>query len=164
MESALWSLLLSLAICVAAVSVFTAHPLLLLPVLITILGKRLYIHVRTSLEIDFKSDYPARVGVVCVMMSFWPPPGVICLVVAVMYWLGWEMGAVEAISLSILVGSSVDYCLHLVEGYLLAGETMPSTPGHNSVWESEFVSQQLAVRKTSTACLPFTHMLKQANE
>nr|XP_033474804.1 protein dispatched homolog 3 isoform X2 [Epinephelus lanceolatus] len=94
-ESALWSLLLSLAICVAAVSVFTAHPLLLLPVLITILG-------------------------------------VICLVVAVMYWLGWEMGAVEAISLSILVGSSVDYCLHLVEGYLLAGETMPSTSGHNS--------------------------------
>ncbi|XP_029296482.1 protein dispatched homolog 3 isoform X2 [Cottoperca gobio] len=94
-ESALWSLLLSLAICVAAVSVFTAHPLLLLPVLITILG-------------------------------------VICQVVAVMYWLGWEMGAVEAISLSILVGSSVDYCLHLVEGYLLAGETMISTPGHNA--------------------------------
>ncbi|XP_041856524.1 protein dispatched homolog 3 [Melanotaenia boesemani] len=93
-ESALWSLLLSLAICVAAVSVFTAHPLLLLPVLITIIG-------------------------------------VICLVVAVMYWLGWEMGAVEAISLSILVGSSVDYCLHLVEGYLLAGETIPSTPDLN---------------------------------
>uniref|UniRef100_A0A3Q2QZD5 Dispatched RND transporter family member 3 n=1 Tax=Fundulus heteroclitus TaxID=8078 RepID=A0A3Q2QZD5_FUNHE len=88
-ESALSSLLLSLAICVAAVSVFTAHHLLLLPVLITIIG-------------------------------------VICLVVAVMYWLGWEMGAVEAISLSILVGSSVDYCLHLVEGYLLAGETEPS--------------------------------------
>ncbi|XP_041643760.1 protein dispatched homolog 3 [Cheilinus undulatus] len=94
-ESALWSLLLSLAICVAAVSVFTAHPLLLLPVLITILG-------------------------------------VICLVVAIMYWLGWEMGAVEAISLSILVGSSVDYCLHLVEGYLLAGESMPSTSGQTS--------------------------------
>nr|XP_020450240.1 protein dispatched homolog 3 isoform X2 [Monopterus albus] len=93
-ESALWSLLLSLAICVAAVSVFTAHHLLLLPVLITIVG-------------------------------------VICLVVAVMYWLGWEMGAVEAISLSILVGSSVDYCLHLVEGYLLAGETLPSVFGHN---------------------------------
>lgn len=49
--------------------------------------------------------------------------GMVCLVVAVMYWLGWEMGAVEAISLSILVGSSVDYCLHLVEGYLLAGDT-----------------------------------------
>lgn len=52
-----------------------------------------------------------------------------------MYWLGWEMGAVEAISLSILVGSSVDYCLHLVEGYLLAGETMPLSPDHNSVRE-----------------------------
>ena len=66
-------------------------------------------------------------------MSFWPLTGVICLVVAVMYWLGWEMGAVEAISLSILVGSSVDYCLHLVEGYLLAGETAPSTPAPNLV-------------------------------
>lgn len=53
--------------------------------------------------------------------------GMVCLVVAVMYWLGWEMGAVEAISLSILVGSSVDYCLHLVEGYLLAGD--PETSG-----------------------------------
>lgn len=45
------------------------------------------------------------------------------------------MGAVEAISLSILVGSSVDYCLHLVEGYLLAGD--PETSGlanHSSVW------------------------------
>uniref|UniRef100_A0A9J7X936 Dispatched RND transporter family member 3 n=1 Tax=Cyprinus carpio carpio TaxID=630221 RepID=A0A9J7X936_CYPCA len=84
-ESALYSLLLSLAICIASVAVFTAHLLLLLPILLSILG-------------------------------------MVCLVVAVMYWLGWEMGAVEAISLSILVGSSVDYCLHLVEGYLLAGD------------------------------------------
>ena len=66
-----------------------------------------------------------------------------------MYWLGWEMGAVEAISLSILVGSSVDYCLHLVEGYLLAGETMPSTPGRSSVWECKFSNT-------------FTHTLKQS--
>lgn len=49
-ESALWSLLLSLAICVAAVSVFTAHPLLLLPVLVTILGKS-----RTNI-FTFESD------------------------------------------------------------------------------------------------------------
>lgn len=76
------------------------------------------------------------------IVSFWPSTGVICLVVALMYWLGWEMGAVEAISLSILVGSSVDYCLHLVEGYLLAGETLPSTPGCNSVWECKFVPRQ----------------------
>ncbi|XP_029112957.1 protein dispatched homolog 3 isoform X2 [Scleropages formosus] len=94
-ESALYSLLLSLAICIAAVFVFTAHLLLLLPILLTILG-------------------------------------VICLVVAVMYWLGWEMGAVEAISLSILVGSSVDYCLHLVEGFLLAGETTIQSTSHYS--------------------------------
>lgn len=57
-----------------------------------------------------------------------------------MYWLGWEMGAVEAISLSILVGSSVDYCLHLVEGYLLAGESRCSSPDHNSVRECKLVS------------------------
>ncbi|KAJ3603849.1 hypothetical protein NHX12_028590 [Muraenolepis orangiensis] len=97
-ESALWSLLLSLAICVAAVSVFTAHLLLLLPILLTILG-------------------------------------VVCVVVAIMYWLGWELGAVEAISLSILVGSSVDYCLHLVEGFLLAGETIDTLPDNLDVPE-----------------------------
>ncbi|KAL2773377.1 protein dispatched-like protein 3 [Daubentonia madagascariensis] len=51
--------------------------------------------------------------------------GIVCLVVTIMYWSGWEMGAVEAVSLSILVGSSVDYCVHLVEGYLLAGENLP---------------------------------------
>ncbi|XP_053307790.1 protein dispatched homolog 3 [Spea bombifrons] len=87
-QSALYGLILSLVICVAAVAIFTTHILLLLPVLLTILG-------------------------------------VVCLVVTIMYWLGWEMGAVEAISLSILVGSSVDYCVHLVEGYLLAGESLP---------------------------------------
>jgi len=52
--------------------------------------------------------------------------GMICLVVAIFYWAGWELGAVEAISLSILVGSSVDYCVHVVEGYLLAGHSPPS--------------------------------------
>ncbi|MGH0130051.1 UNVERIFIED_CONTAM: hypothetical protein FKN15_040788 [Acipenser sinensis] len=87
-QSALCSLLLSLVICVAAVVFFTAHLLLLLPVLLSILGE-------------------------------------LCLVVAMMYCAGWEMGAVEAISLSVLVGSSVDYCVHLVEGFLLAEESPP---------------------------------------
>ena len=32
--------------------------------------------------------------------------------------LGWSLGIVEAISLSILVGNSLDYCIHLSEGYL----------------------------------------------
>lgn len=32
----------------------------------------------------------------------------------------------EAVSLSILVGSSVDYSLHLVEGYLLTGADPPA--------------------------------------
>ena len=49
----------------------------------------------------------------------------IVLVVGLFYVVGWQIGAVEAISLSILVGSSVDYCVHLVEGYLLAGKNPP---------------------------------------
>lgn len=38
MQSALYGLVLSLLICVAAVAVFTTHVLLLLPVLLSILG------------------------------------------------------------------------------------------------------------------------------
>ena len=49
----------------------------------------------------------------------------VCLVVGIFYVVGWEIGGVEAISLSILVGSSVDYCVHLVEGYILAGAACP---------------------------------------
>lgn len=39
MQSALYGLALSLLICVAAVAVFTTHILLLLPVLLSILGR-----------------------------------------------------------------------------------------------------------------------------
>lgn len=53
-----------------------------------------------------------------------PSAGIVCLVVTIMYLSGWEMGTVEAISLSILISSSMDYCVHLVEGCLLAGENL----------------------------------------
>ena len=34
------------------------------------------------------------------------------------FWtLGWQVGAVEAVALSVVVGLSVDYCLHLAEAY-----------------------------------------------
>jgi len=42
-------------------------------------------------------------------------------VITIFVWAGWQVGAVEAVSLSILVGTSVDYLLHLVEAYLNAG-------------------------------------------
>ncbi|XP_068700492.1 protein dispatched homolog 3-like [Montipora foliosa] len=51
--------------------------------------------------------------------------GVLTSVVAIFYVASWQLGAVEAISLSILVGTSVDYCVHLVEGYILAGNAIP---------------------------------------
>ncbi|KAJ9465288.1 Protein dispatched [Diplonema papillatum] len=35
------------------------------------------------------------------------------------FWaLGWEIGAVEAVALSVVIGLSVDYCLHFAEAYL----------------------------------------------
>uniref|UniRef100_S4RQ69 DUF7023 domain-containing protein n=1 Tax=Petromyzon marinus TaxID=7757 RepID=S4RQ69_PETMA len=83
-QSALCSLALSLAICVAAVAVFTSHLCLTFIVLMMVLG-------------------------------------VLGVVVATMLAFGYELGAVEATSLSILVGSSLDYSLHIVEGYLVAG-------------------------------------------
>ena len=51
--------------------------------------------------------------------------GVLTTVVGIFYLLSWHLGAVEAISLSILVGTSVDYCVHLVEGYIMAGNFIP---------------------------------------
>ncbi|KAF7239298.1 hypothetical protein EYD10_14007 [Varanus komodoensis] len=117
-QSALYSLILSLLICVAAVTLFTTHLLLLLPVLLTILG-------------------------------------VVCLVVTIMYWAGWEMGAVEAISLSILVGSSVDYCVHLVEGFLLAGENLPlhlaEDPSSSRQWRTLEAVRHVGVAIVSSA-------------
>ena len=61
------------------------------------------------------------------MMMFFSSAGVILVVISMFYLLGWEMGAVEAVSLSILVGSSVDYCIHLIEGYLVAGDRVPDS-------------------------------------
>lgn len=37
---------------------------------------------------------------------------------------GWKLGIVEAITLTIVVGNSLDYCIHLCEGYMAA------TPEH----------------------------------
>ncbi|KAK9391923.1 patched domain-containing protein 2 [Crotalus adamanteus] len=117
-QSALYGLILSLAICIAAVALFTTHFLLLLPVLLTILG-------------------------------------VVCLVVTVMYWSGWEIGAVEAVSLSILVGSSVDYCVHLVEGFLLAGESLPphlaEDPSSSRQWRTVESVRHVGVAVVSSA-------------
>ena len=34
--------------------------------------------------------------------------------------IGWRLGIVEAVTLSILVGNALDYCIHLTEGYMSA--------------------------------------------
>lgn len=44
----------------------------------------------------------------------------VATVVAIFYWIGWTLGGVEAVSLSILVGTCVDYAIHMTEGFLEA--------------------------------------------
>ena len=44
--------------------------------------------------------------------------GILFTLLALFRVFGWRLGIVEAISLSILVGNSLDYCIHLTEGYL----------------------------------------------
>lgn len=46
--------------------------------------------------------------------------GILMTLMAVFGLLGWQIGIVEAVSLSILVGNSLDYCIHLSEGYMSA--------------------------------------------
>ena len=70
---------------------------------------------------------------------------VICCVVAIFYLAGWQMGAVEAVSLSILVGSSVDYCVHIVEGFILPGR------GMSVAWMNSQSSKSLRMQRTSLA-------------
>lgn len=43
-------------------------------------------------------------------------------VVGMFHVIGWVLGGIEAVALSILVGTGVDYCIHMVEGFL---ETHP---------------------------------------
>ncbi|XP_033641919.1 protein dispatched homolog 3-like isoform X2 [Asterias rubens] len=69
--------------------------------------------------------FTAHIGIL--LIAFLTIGGVILVVISMFYLLGWEMGAVEAVSLSILVGSSVDYCIHLIEGYLVAGDRVPDS-------------------------------------
>ena len=65
------------------------------------------------------------------------------------------MGAVEAVSLSILVGSSVDYCVHLVEGYILAGSNPPPRLRQSSVqlreWRTKAAVSHIGVSIVSSA-------------
>merc|ERR1712037_689744 len=44
------------------------------------------------------------------------------VILASFHWLGWTLGIVEAIGISILLGAAVDYPLHFVESYI---ETSP---------------------------------------
>lgn len=42
---------------------------------------------------------------------------IISTVIGIFYTLGWRIGRIEAVSLSILLASSVDYCMHMAEAF-----------------------------------------------
>jgi len=67
--------------------------------------------------------------------------------------VGLELGAVEAISLAILVGTSVDYCVHLVEGYRIAGKTAPPDTWDGSIrgWRLRHALNHIGVPIVSSA-------------
>jgi hypothetical protein len=51
--------------------------------------------------------------------------GLIACILGMMQLMGWEMGVIESISITVLVGLSVDYVVHLANSYI---ETNPLTP------------------------------------
>ena len=61
------------------------------------------------------------IAMVCILVN-------LVLVIAGFVLLGWELGAVEAVSFSILVGTSVDYFIHFLEGYRHADAVDPASP------------------------------------
>ncbi|XP_035696783.1 protein dispatched homolog 3-like [Branchiostoma floridae] len=93
--------------------------------------------------------------VMLLFIVFFTILGVICSVVAVFFIAGWQIGAVEAISLSILVGSSVDYCAHLIEGYLLAGKNPPTQALQSNAelrrWRAKVAVSHIGVSIISSA-------------
>ena len=43
--------------------------------------------------------------------------GILFLLMACFKMFGWSLGIVEAVTLSIIVGNSLDYCIHLTQAY-----------------------------------------------
>lgn len=52
--------------------------------------------------------------------------GTLLTVLALMHTIGWTFGAVEAVTLSVLVGTSVDYIVHLVESFAMSAKELKS--------------------------------------
>ncbi|XP_038061425.1 protein dispatched homolog 3-like [Patiria miniata] len=97
--------------------------------------------------------FTAHIGIL--LIAFLTIGGVIMVVVSMFYLLGWEMGAVEAVSLSIIVGSSIDYCIHLIEGYLVAGDRVPDITHKSAAeirrWRTRYSVSTIGVSILSSA-------------
>jgi predicted RND superfamily exporter protein len=47
------------------------------------------------------------------------------MMLALLVAVGWEFGVIEALCVSILIGTSIDYCIHMAVSYVEAGRTSP---------------------------------------
>lgn len=47
------------------------------------------------------------------------------MMLALLVAVGWEFGVIEALCVSILIGTSIDYCIHMAVSYVDAGRTSP---------------------------------------
>ena len=74
--------------------------------------------------------------------------GIMCTTFAVFFFAGWQVGPVEAVALSVVVGMSVDYCLHVAESYIDVTTYLEGK-------EERFFSRVAVMRKTmSLMALP----------
>ncbi|GMH36912.1 hypothetical protein BSKO_04785 [Bryopsis sp. KO-2023] len=92
----------------------------------------LWVRIWTEREVVQSTKWAIAIAGVCALLAIVVFTGNLCMallalinlvcVISVMlgffYLIGWEMGAIEAISVTILVGLSVDFALHISEAYL----------------------------------------------
>jgi predicted RND superfamily exporter protein len=65
----------------------------------------------------------------------------VILMLAALVLAGWEFGVVEELCVTLLIGSSIDYCIHLAVAYAEAeNEATSPSPGDANDDEEEFVS------------------------
>ena len=118
--------------------------------------------VMTLLEANilFGSVVSALVSVTCAFVCVLALTRAVfhtCLILAVVVWemcclvsfmtfaLGWKIGIIEAISLSIFVGVSVDYVLHVDQAFRFYAGLAPNAPGERRVFSERLAQLQAAL-------------------
>jgi hypothetical protein len=73
-------------------------------------------------------------------LTFFNLMAIVTCELALFHLIGWKLGVVEAISITILVGLSVDFMLHLAESYAQSPLTSRKVNNHNNDNEHAYAS------------------------